>query len=80
MLIKRKEQRSFFIKIHKKIYPLGEKSYKTFYREDGYYMLKRIVIANDEKLLDTITIVDDENNTYQIEEFLDYIGKLIIYI
>ncbi len=53
---------------------LGEDSMGTFYTDDGFIRLKRIL--NDfPELVKTIQIFDNKNNYYTIEEFINQISK-----
>lgn len=72
--------RTYYIFIAESMYPLGETSYKTFYEDDGYPMLKRIILANDVRLLETIKIKDHMDNEYTIDAFFDLLSKIKIYI
>ena len=54
---------------------LGEISFKNFWTEDGFEILIRLV----EKYPDTleqVTIKDEQNKNYSVEQFLDKIKNL----
>jgi len=72
--------RTLYIIISDTMYPLGEISYKTFYQDDGYGMLKRIILMEDKQLLETIKIQDHMGEEYTIDRFFSILDKLRIYI
>jgi hypothetical protein len=57
---------------------LGEKSFKNFWTDDGFKVLKKLIISGDEELLQKITIKDSNGKLHTIEEFLTIIKKLNI--
>ena len=55
-------------------YVLGEESFGTFYTSTGFNALQNIVVKKP-NLLENVTIKDEKNNQYSVEEFLDLIQK-----
>ena len=53
---------------------LGEESFGTFYTGNGFKALQNIVVRQP-NLLERVTIRDEKNNQYSVEEFLDLIQK-----
>ena len=53
---------------------LGEESFGTFYTGNGYKAFKHMVIKEPD-ILETINIIDEHNNPYTIEEFLNLISQ-----
>lgn len=57
---------------------LGEVSFNKFYMELGWLALKNIIESNDEDLLNKVTIKNEQNKSFTIEQFLTEIKDLII--
>jgi len=53
---------------------LGEESFGTFYTGDGFKALNSIVMS-ESHLVETITILDEKNQSYSVEEFVKLISK-----
>tara|TARA_R100001377_G_scaffold85327_1_gene71632 strand:+ start:1065 stop:1304 length:240 start_codon:yes stop_codon:yes gene_type:complete len=53
---------------------LGEESFGTFYTGNGFKAFNNIVVRQPH-LLKTVVILDEQKNTYSIEEFLNLIQK-----
>ena len=53
---------------------LGEESFGTFYTGAGFIALNTIVMS-ESHLIETVTIVDEKNQSYSIEEFVKLISK-----
>ena len=53
---------------------LGEESFGTFYTGNGFKALQNIAVRQP-NLLERVTIRDEKNNQYSVEEFLDLIQK-----
>tara|TARA_Y100000310_G_scaffold125238_1_gene124024 strand:- start:930 stop:1166 length:237 start_codon:yes stop_codon:yes gene_type:complete len=53
---------------------LGEESFGTFYIGNGYKAFKNMVIKEPD-ILETINIIDEQNNSYTINEFLNLISQ-----
>ena len=53
---------------------LGEESFGTFYTGNGYKAFKNMVIKEPD-ILETINIIDEQKNTYTVEEFLNLISQ-----
>ena len=53
---------------------LGEESFGTFYTGDGFKALNTIVMS-DSHLIDTVTIIDEKNTSYSVEDFVKLISK-----
>ena len=49
---------------------LGEESFGTFYPSVGFVMFSRIIIQQPD-LLESMKIVDEQNNSHTITSFLD---------
>lgn len=56
---------------------LGESSFKNFWADTGYSILKTIIKKHPNTLED-VKIKDEKSKEYTIEEFLDIIEKLNI--
>ena len=54
---------------------LGETSFKTFYRDDGFYALMNIIQRGPPELLECVKIINDKKETVSIEDFLDILEK-----
>ena len=53
---------------------LGEESFGTFYTGNGFKALNSIVMS-ESHLVETITILDEKNQSYSVEEFIKLISK-----
>ena len=53
---------------------LGEESFGTFYTGNGFKALQNMVVR-EPHILETVTIIDEKQNPYSVEEFLDLISK-----
>ena len=53
---------------------LGEESFGTFYTGNGFKALNSIVMS-ESHLVETVTILDEKNQSYSIEEFIKLISK-----
>ena len=53
---------------------LGEESFGTFYTGNGFKALNTIVMS-ESHLVETVTILDEKNQSYSIEEFIKLISK-----
>ena len=53
---------------------LGEESFGKFYVGNGFLALDNIANKKPE-VLETVTIIDEQNNKYSVEEFLKLISK-----
>jgi len=53
---------------------LGEESFGTFYVGAGFKALNTMVMS-ESHLIETITILDEKNQKYSIEEFVKLISK-----
>lgn len=58
---------------------LGEISFKNFWIQEGFKILKKNIEKNNLSWLEQIEIFDDQLNQYTIEEFLDKVKGFIIY-
>ena len=56
---------------------LGEESFGTFYTGNGFKALNSIVMS-ESHLVETVTILDEKNQSYSVEEFVKLISKWII--
>ena len=54
---------------------LGESSFKTFYIDEGYKVLIKLIQDYPDKLSE-VQIIDSSKQSYTIEEFLDEIKEL----
>ena len=54
---------------------LGESSFKTFYTDEGYKVLIKLIQDYPDKLSE-VQIIDSSKQSYTIEEFLDEIKEL----
>ena len=79
-----KENKKYFNNVYYLI--LGKQSLKIgdvtmggiFYTDNGWYELKMLIEAEEEKILSNIIIKDSANKEYNIEEFLKIIKPLQI--
>lgn len=56
---------------------LGEDSFNTFWAEDGFFaLIKMVELGHDE--LENVKIKDSSNNSYTIEQFLSILKGLKI--
>ena len=56
---------------------LGEESFNTFWAEDGFFaLIKMVELAHEQ--LDQVRIKDSANKSYTIEQFLDILKGLKI--
>jgi len=74
------ESNTYYLMINKPSYSgepltIGEQSFKTFYAEDGYRFLTGCV-NKESPLLEFIEIIDQNNQKYTIDEFLDILESL----
>ena len=53
---------------------LGEESFGTFYTGNGFKALNSIVMS-ESHLVETVTILDEKNQSYSVEEFVKLISK-----
>ena len=53
---------------------LGEESFGTFYTGNGFKALNSIVMS-ESHLVETVTILDEKNQSYSVEEFIKLISK-----
>ena len=53
---------------------LGEESFGTFYTGNGFKAFKNMIIKEPD-VLESIAIIDEQNNSYSIDEFLNLISK-----
>ena len=53
---------------------LGEESFGTFYTGNGFRALNSIVMS-ESHLVETVTILDEKNQSYSVEEFIKLISK-----
>ena len=53
---------------------LGEESFGTFYTGNGFKALNTIVMS-ESHLVETVTILDEKNQSYSVEEFIKLISK-----
>ena len=53
---------------------LGEESFGTFYVGAGFKALNTMVMS-ESHLIETITILDEKNQKYSVEEFVKLISK-----
>ena len=53
---------------------LGEESFGTFYTGNGFKALNTIVMS-ESHLVETVTILDEKNQSYSVEEFVKLISK-----
>ena len=56
---------------------LGESSFKNFWAEQGFEILKRLINKYPDTL-NEVKIKDEKSKEYTVEEFLKNIGKLNI--
>ncbi len=53
---------------------LGEESFGTFYTGAGFKALNTMVMG-ESHLIETVTILDEKNQKYSVEEFVKLISK-----
>ena len=53
---------------------LGEESFETFYTGNGYKAFKNMIIKEPD-ILEKINIIDEQKNSYTVEEFLNLISQ-----
>ena len=53
---------------------LGEESFGTLYTGNGFKALNTIVMS-ESHLVETVTILDEKNQSYSVEEFIKLISK-----
>ena len=53
---------------------LGEESFGTFYTGTGFKALNTMVMG-ESHLIETVTILDEKNQKYSVEEFVKLISK-----
>ena len=53
---------------------LGEESFGTFYTGNGFKALNTIGMS-ESHLVETVTILDEKNQSYSVEEFIKLISK-----
>ena len=53
---------------------LGEESFGSFYTGNGFKALNSIVMS-ESHLVETVTILDEKNQSYSVEEFVKLISK-----
>ena len=53
---------------------LGEESFGTFYTGNGFKALNSIVMS-ESHLVETVTILDEKNQSYSVEEFIKLNSK-----
>ena len=58
---------------------LGEESFGTFYTGNGFKALNSIVMS-ESHLVETVTILDEKNQSYSVEEFIKLISKINFFI
>ena len=53
---------------------LGEESFEKFYAGNGFIAFDNIINKKPEAL-ETVRIIDERNNSYSVEQFLELISK-----
>mgnify|MGYP003630912508 CR=1 FL=1 len=53
---------------------LGEESFEKFYAGNGFIAFDNIINKKPEAL-ETVRIIDEQNNSYSVEQFLELISK-----
>ena len=53
---------------------LGEESFGKFYTGNGFKAFKNMIIKEPD-VLESIAIIDEQKNSYSIDEFLNLISK-----
>ena len=53
---------------------LGEESFGTYYTGNGFKAFKNMIIKEPD-VLESIAIIDEQKNSYSIDEFLNLISK-----
>lgn len=53
---------------------LGEESFEKFYAGNGFIAFDNIINKKPEAL-ETVRIIDEQNNSYSVEQFLELVSK-----
>lgn len=54
---------------------LGEASFNTFWKDEGFNALMKIIQVGSQELVDNVTIMTDKKKKLTVIEFLDVIEK-----
>lgn len=68
----------YLLVLNKRWVPIGEKSFRQFFTESAWQVLKKIIDSAKEDALKSLKIKDSYGKDYTIEEFLTEIQSLTI--